>query len=147
MWLVDALRERLRGLFGGGESTDEQRTGTASGASKAETEGATGPAFECAVCGTAVEDPEGPCPLCRGTEVVAAGSEVGADDDSGTDETVRVETDDEATDRLRELRSDDPLVAHADRWEARAGGDYRVELPDGVEYVETQEAVRELLDD
>lgn len=52
---------------------------------------------------------------------------------------------DEAVERLRELRDDDALLErHADRWEPHAGG-YRVETTAGTRIVDSREEVAALL--
>jgi len=64
----------------------------------------------CSVCGTTVDDPSEPCPLCRSTDVVPV-----ADADDGADaedaepftrgsRTAMSTADDEAVDRLRDVR-------------------------------------------
>ena len=107
--------------------------------------------YECAVCGTAVDDPEGECPLCRSTDLVPAGS--GADaggDGSGPaggrrERVAAADADEEAVDRLRELREDGELLQrYADRWEA-LDGRFRVETSDGTREVDSREEVAALL--
>lgn len=65
-------------------------------------------AYECAVCGTEVSDPEGTCPLCRSSDVVAAG-ETGQEGGGapGNAKTTRSrDNPDEAAERLRKLREE-----------------------------------------
>lgn len=99
--------------------------------------------YRCVVCTTAVEDPDGECPLCHSTELLAADA-AELDDVSGATERT-VETDPEIESALRETLGEDPLEAHADRWERRDGG-YRVEGPDGgVERPATRAELRATL--
>jgi hypothetical protein len=64
----------------------------------------------CSVCGTTVEDPSEPCPLCRSTDVVpVADADEDAEDAERTaftrgGRTAASAADDEAVDRLRDLR-------------------------------------------
>jgi hypothetical protein len=63
-------------------------------------------AFVCSVCGTTVDDPSEPCPLCRSTDVgaVGGGTEPSA---HGGRTAVSTADDDEAVDRLRDVRGDE----------------------------------------
>ena len=131
MGLLDRLRAWWRRRFGGGSGD--------AGAARA--------AHECAVCGTAVEDPAGECPLCRSTDVVPAGSAAGdGGDAAAAGARRRVETADEAAvDRLRELREDGELLQrHADRWEPVDGG-FRVRTGNGTREVDSREEAAALL--
>lgn len=146
MSVLDVVRAWLGRRFGGDESADAAAASESAEAntSSASERSAGDPAYECAVCGTPVSDPEGPCPLCNGTDVVPAGSDAAADDDpGGTGTTTRVVSDD-ASERLRDVRAGNVLAANADRWE-RVDDGFRVEVDDGVRYVETRAAVRRLL--
>lgn len=65
-------------------------------------------AFACSVCGTAVDDPTEPCPLCRSTDVVPV-SDGDADAETParggrTAVSTADDDDDEAVDRLRDVR-------------------------------------------
>jgi hypothetical protein len=57
------------------------------------------------VCGTAVDDPSEPCPLCRSTDVVPVSEEANdaAAPSRGGRTTVSAADDDEAVDRLRDV--------------------------------------------
>lgn len=69
-------------------------------------------AVACSVCGTTVDDPSEPCPLCRSTDVVpvvdAADGDANADADAEPStrggRTAVSTADDEAVDRLRDVR-------------------------------------------
>ncbi|MEF8857030.1 MAG: hypothetical protein V5A16_06365 [Haloplanus sp.] len=63
-------------------------------------------AFTCSVCGTAVDDPSEPCPLCRSTDVVPVSD--GSDPETPTRDgrTSVSAADDEAVDRLRDVRDE-----------------------------------------
>ena len=111
--------------------------------------------YECAVCGTGVADPEGPCPLCRGTDVVPAGAGpgTGADGDGGTAETAEARAverrvaagEDGSVERLRALREEgDLLERYADCWQPIEGG-FRVETAHGTREVGSREEVVALL--
>jgi uncharacterized Zn finger protein (UPF0148 family) len=131
MGLLDRLRAWWRRRFGSG-SADEAADRAAG--------------YECAVCGTPVEDPDGECPLCRSTDVVPAGSADGAAADPSAGARERVATaDDGAVDRLEELREDGELLRrHADRWQPVDGG-FRVETSDGTREVDSREEAAALL--
>jgi hypothetical protein len=65
----------------------------------------------CSVCGTTVDDPSEPCPLCRSTDVepVADAADAGAEDADAKaftrgGRTAVSTADDEAVDRLRDVR-------------------------------------------
>jgi len=61
-------------------------------------------AFACSVCGTAVDDPSEPCPLCGSTDVVPTdGASDAGTPARGGRTTVSTEGDDEAVDRLRDV--------------------------------------------
>lgn len=106
--MLSGLLRKVKSLFGLGEA-DETATGE-------RVKGSTEPPadYECAVCGTAVDDPDDQCPLCRSTDVVAAGEatdeqeEASADDRlaGGATEARSSESPDDAADRLRELREE-----------------------------------------
>jgi rubrerythrin len=66
-------------------------------------------AFACSVCGTTVDDPSEPCPLCRSTDVVPVADAAEADEPltRGGRTTVSTADDDEAVDRLRDVRGDE----------------------------------------
>ena len=119
--------------------------------------GAGGPAdYECAVCGTGVDDADGSCPLCRGTDVVPAGANV--DDDRDADGGAEAESgaaavdrrrvtpaDEESVERLRRLRAEDELLErYADRWRPVDGG-FRVETRDGTRVVDSRDEVVAML--
>jgi hypothetical protein len=62
----------------------------------------------CSVCGTAVEEPDAPCPLCRSTDVApVTDTAVGNDGRTRAGRTAASRTEDEAVDRLRDLRNRD----------------------------------------
>lgn len=106
--------------------------------------------YECAVCGTSVDEAGGSCPLCRSTDVVRAGADVDAEsgDESATgSKTARrvAANDDGSVDRLRELREDGELLErYADRWQSVDGG-FRVETSGGTRVVDSREEVVALL--
>ena len=67
--------------------------------------------FACSVCGTTVDDPSEPCPLCRSTDVAPVADVDGADATDADGEaftrggrTAVSTADDEAVDRLRDVR-------------------------------------------
>ncbi|WP_248896990.1 hypothetical protein [Haloplanus halobius] len=66
-------------------------------------ETASDAAFVCSVCGTAVDDPDATCPLCHSSDVVPAGER---DDDAPSvrGRTAVSNADDDAVDRLRDVR-------------------------------------------
>jgi hypothetical protein len=145
MALLDRLRawwRRIRGGAGGADATDAR--------GKAETE------YECAVCGTGVDDPEGPCPLCRATDVVPADSTGGTDGQPPADRGDRDDGplagdrhvapgDDASVERLRDLRADGELLErYADRWEPVDGG-FQVETENGTRVVDSREEVAAVL--
>lgn len=105
---------------------------------------------ECAVCGTAVDDPDGPCPLCRSTDIVPAGAKSnarGGDGSAAKTEAGRrvVAGDDASVGRLRQLREDGELLErYADRWQSVDGG-FRVETSGGTQVVDSREEVVALL--
>ena len=139
MGLLTRLRRWWRGTFGRGTATNADEAAAVSPY-----------AYRCGVCGTGVDDPEGTCPLCRSSDLVAV--EEGADGtSSGSDEDLQAsrplgerhvaEGDDESVDRLRELQAGTALLErHADRWRPTDGG-FRVETPDGETEVASQEAL------
>ncbi|MFB6105820.1 MAG: hypothetical protein ABEJ70_02495 [Halobacteriaceae archaeon] len=143
MSVFDAARTWLGRLLGGSEADDADDAAGAATADASESSGAE-PAYECAVCGTRVSDPDGPCPLCNGTDVVSAGSDEPTGDGPGPGGTTTRVASDDASDRLREVREGNVLAANADRWE-RVDDGFRVEVGDDVRYVETRAAVRRLL--
>jgi hypothetical protein len=109
--------------------------------------------YVCTVCGTAVDGPEGPCPLCRGSDVVSAGADeaaAGPDADgtpTGTTPDERRVADDDGApvERLRRLRADGELLErYADHWRPVDGG-FRVETGDGTREVDSREEVVALL--
>jgi len=62
-------------------------------------------AFACSVCGTTVDDPSAPCPLCRSTDVVPVADAAEADEPLTRGGRTTVSTaDDEAVDRLRDVK-------------------------------------------
>jgi len=65
-------------------------------------------AFSCSVCGTTVDDPSEPCPLFRSTDVVPVADAAEADEPlvRGGRTAVSTADDDEAVDRLRDVRDD-----------------------------------------
>jgi len=86
---------------------DAEATATAD----AETPPADGPetdaAVACSVCGTTVDDPSAPCPLCRSTDVVPvadAPDEVAGETPAHGRRTAASTADDEAVERLRDVR-------------------------------------------
>ena len=62
--------------------------------------------FACSVCGTAVDDPDTSCPLCRSTDVVPVSDAPTEGDGPSREGRTAVSTsdDDEAVDRLRDVR-------------------------------------------
>ena len=63
--------------------------------------------FACSVCGTTVDDPSAPCPLCRSTDVGPVAddaTEADAEAFARGGRTAVSTADDEAVDRLRDLR-------------------------------------------
>ena len=67
-------------------------------------------AFACSVCGTTVDDPSEPCPLCRSTDVVPVADAAEADEPltrGGRTTVSTADDDDEAVDRLRDVRGDE----------------------------------------
>jgi hypothetical protein len=71
-------------------------------------ENAAAEAFVCSVCGTAVDDPAADCPLCRSTDVVPVGA---GETDDGTTRSGRTTVsstaeEDDAVDRLRDVRDE-----------------------------------------
>ena len=139
MGLLDRLRRWWRGAFGSGSATDAD-------------EAAEPPelAYRCGVCGTGVDDPEGTCPLCRSSDVVAVdevadgtspGSYRKAEESRPLGERHVAEGDDESVDRLRELQAGAALLErHADRWRPTDEG-FSVETPDGETEVASREAL------
>lgn len=129
MGLLDRLRGWLRGLLG--------REPRGSG-----DDGDGTPEYRCAVCGTAVEDPDGECPLCRSTDIVAG--EAGSDGAGSATEHAAAA--DPATEtKLGDVLEEGPLEQHADRWE-RVDGGYRIERPDGgIERVDSRGEARAVL--
>jgi len=118
MSLLSRVRSFLSSLFGVDESAPAD--GEASpGETAASTDSTAVPAVEaddsasyrCSVCGTAVEDAVGPCPLCRSSEIVPA-DEVDAtlaDDDAlgldtGGATVTRTRDDVDPVSRLDEVR-------------------------------------------
>lgn len=64
-------------------------------------------AVACSVCGTTVDDPSAPCPLCRSTDVVSvadAPDEVAGETPADGRRTAVSTTDDDAVERLRDVR-------------------------------------------
>jgi hypothetical protein len=118
MSLLSRVRSVLASLFGGADeapSSDPDPTGTAATADAGDAADAHGTAadsaaYRCTVCGTAVEDAVGPCPLCRSSEIVPA-DEFGspaADDATGLDAegatVTRTRDDVDPATRLDEVR-------------------------------------------
>jgi hypothetical protein len=117
MSLLSRIRSFLSSLFGGDESApvDGEASPGETAASTDSTAGTAGEAddsasYRCSVCGTAVEDAVGPCPLCRSSEIVPA-DEVDAslaDDDPGLDTegatVTRTRDDVDPVSRLDEVR-------------------------------------------
>ncbi len=135
MSVLDRLRAWWRGLVGG------ERV-------EAEVDDTGVSAYECAVCGTSVDDPEGPCPLCNGTDVVAVAERPSTTSDPVEPaETRRPDDASASADRLRSLREvGDVLERHQDRWKPVDEG-ILVETDDGDRIVETREEAAELLRD
>jgi hypothetical protein len=131
MGLLDRLRAWCRRRFGSGRAAEDPHP--ASG-------------YECAVCGTPVDDPGGECPLCRSTDVAPPGSTDDAEAASPGGARERVlAADDGAVDRLKELREDGELLQrYADRWQPVDGG-FRVETSDGTREVDSREEAAALL--
>ncbi|MFB6218788.1 MAG: hypothetical protein ABEH77_06365 [Halobacteriaceae archaeon] len=103
--------------------------------------------YRCAVCGTAVEDPGGECPLCHSTDIVAGdrSSEDGSDP-GGTRHAVAADPETEAALSEALGGENDPLTRHEGKWERADSGRYRVEAPDGgVEGVDSRGEARALL--
>jgi len=89
---------------GAASTADEGAESTTTSEIAADQDDSTDTAFACSVCGTAVDDPSEPCPLCRSTDVVPAGG----DGDGGTPmqsgrTAVSTTNDDEAVDRLHDV--------------------------------------------
>jgi hypothetical protein len=88
---------------GGGErDAPETETRTDAESGDARDDGAVA----CSVCGTTVEDPSEPCPLCRSTDVVPVADADAEDAEPFTrgGRTAVSAADDEAVDRLRDVR-------------------------------------------
>jgi hypothetical protein len=85
---------------------DDRSAGDGEAIDSATPETTEGP-FACSVCGTAVEEPTAPCPLCRSTDVVAVADVAGTEDGATRRGRTAVSTDDEAVDRLRDVRKRD----------------------------------------
>jgi hypothetical protein len=60
-------------------------------------------AFACSVCGTTIDDPSEPCPLCRSTDVVPTDGTSDAGTPTRGGRTTVSTGDDEAVDRLRDV--------------------------------------------
>lgn len=153
--LFTRLRAWFRSLLGRGRAevdTDAEAETTA--ASRAVEAG-----YQCEVCGTPVESPDEPCPLCHSTAVVPADAGAGnanaaGEEDTGPEAVERRVADSQSGDAaasLADLRDagKDVLARHADKWEERESGGsrrYRVTLPAGEErVVDSREDVRSLL--
>jgi hypothetical protein len=90
MSLLSRVRSFLSSLFGGGDESapadgDEEQSEETGSDATTTGEVDDSASYRCSVCGTAVEDAVGPCPLCRSSEIVPA-DEVDATlaDDDGT---------------------------------------------------------------
>lgn len=129
MGLLDWIRTWLGGLLGRdpeAEPTDDAVTAE----------------YRCAVCGTEVGDPDGECPLCRSTEIVAGNADP---DDGGSASEHTVEADPTTEAALRGVLDGGPLEEHADRWE-RVDDGYRIERPEGgTERADSRAEARALL--
>ena len=100
----------------GGSATDDGGGERAAAEAEAPTDAdlADAPAdgtVACSVCGTTVDDPSEPCPLCRSTDVAPVADVDGADATDADGEaftrggrTAVSTADDEAVDRLRDVR-------------------------------------------
>lgn len=142
MGTLDRLRTWIGDLLGRGSADDPAVDEPASGGGP----GGAAADYECAVCGTPVEEPAGECPLCHSTETVAAGADPGEAETAGsaTEHTAAADPTTEAT--LRETLGEDPLDRHAGKWERLDDGGYRVERPDGgVERTDSRAGARALL--
>jgi hypothetical protein len=117
-----------------GESEDD--------GSEAETADEGGEAYACAVCGTAVDDPGGACPLCGSTDIETPGATEPA---GPAPESKRVSGGDtDPAEALRRTR-ENLLSEHEEKWEHDGDG-YRVEGADGEwRRVETEDELREAL--
>ncbi|MFB6154541.1 MAG: hypothetical protein ABEJ22_01515 [Haloferacaceae archaeon] len=134
MSLLSRIRAFFSSLFGGagerGESAGEEAGDAAAGAGGGATTAEAEAAYRCSICGTPVDDPEGSCPLCRSTDVVPAGEiDAGERPDEGGPTLAgtavsRPDTDEEAVNRLREIRRQAEAGDGGD--DGEAGGD-RVE--------------------
>jgi len=86
-----------------GSTVDEQSASTPETTTE-DREDVTDGAFACSVCGTTVDDPSEPCPLCRSTDVVPASTgERDAETPKRGGRTTVSTADDEAVDRLRDV--------------------------------------------
>ena len=154
--LLARLRGWIRSLLGRGSGT-EAAAGTAADAAAAPEAEAV---FKCDVCGTPVEAPDEPCPLCHSETIVPVDAVGDGDHDATTPTETgptpverRVSDGDsgDAAASLADLRDSDKdvLARHADKWEDRESSGsrrYRVTLPDGGErFVGSREDVRSLL--
>ena len=92
---------------------DAEATGTAAHGDDAETLAADADrpepdaAVACSVCGTTVDDPSDPCPLCRSTDVVPvadAPDEMAGETPAHGRRTAASTADDDAVERLRDVR-------------------------------------------
>jgi hypothetical protein len=87
---------------------DDDRGGDGTGDRDSPRDDGTDRAFACTVCGTTVDDPTAPCPLCRSTDVAPVADGAGGDDGpSAAGRTAVSPADDEAVDRLRDVRGRD----------------------------------------
>lgn len=150
MGLIDSLVRWIGRIVPGLAPGAESEPGTEE-PDPAESE-AGKPAYECAICGTPVDDPGEGCPLCGSTDIVPEGESRDPRDGEvlrgrGARETAVA--DEGASPTIDEVLGEgDLLSAYADRWE-RVGGDpgrYRVSLPDGeVTHAASKDEVRSLL--
>lgn len=120
MTLLDRLRTWWRRRVADGRSADP-----------AEDAGAAVD-YECAVCGTVVEDPTGECPLCRSSEIVPA--ETATKGDVGG-----------SIERPHTRQEDGTLLQRYNEYWQEAGGNYRVETSDGTRVVDSREEAAALL--
>ncbi|SDZ82434.1 hypothetical protein SAMN04488065_0590 [Haloplanus vescus] len=90
------------------EATPSESTDSAPSDDTGDNAGDEDAAFACSVCGTAVDDPESPCPLCRSTDVVPRGDAPTGDGGASQEGRTAVSAaDDEAVDRLRDVQPGD----------------------------------------
>jgi len=90
----------------GDDSTDERAASGAPDTAGSAPDDSGDAAFTCSVCGTAVDDPSEPCPLCQSTDVVPASDGADPEMPRRDGRTSVSATDDEAVDRLRDVEDE-----------------------------------------